>query len=198
MHNFMGLRGDNVCINFLLSWSLLDTNRHHFFFLFFILFLEHGRRLTTWLVFRRVERRIHDQESNHQPLRLVWVPFHLSSGSLMYKFENTKQVVRNRGLHLKNTSHTKFKGEWKRHWKTLSQKEGFVIEIPGTSYCCHLEVKFHEPSSRGEWMLPIIGFELIGFHVHSNFVANLCDHIWLDTRYVLHVKSERLSLINPQ
>jgi hypothetical protein len=45
--------------------------------------MEHKMQLTTWLVFRLVERRFHGRESNRQPLHSVWVPFHyhLSLGS---------------------------------------------------------------------------------------------------------------------
>ena len=54
------------------SYSFILLYCYLFFSLFF---LEHKMRLTTWLVFRQVEREFHNQESNFQPLRSVCVLF---------------------------------------------------------------------------------------------------------------------------
>ena len=60
-----------------LVWLPCGLLPYTFVFFFAFSFLEHKRRLTTSLVpSMRETRRFHNQDSNRQPLRSVWVPLY--------------------------------------------------------------------------------------------------------------------------
>jgi len=63
-----------VCVQ--ITWRDYFILFYFILFYFILGFLEHRRRLTTWLVLCQVERQFHRGELNRQALCSVWAPLH--------------------------------------------------------------------------------------------------------------------------